>query len=158
MIILGIDPGTVRVGYGIIETEKNTLRYIASGILPLPPTTGSLRLTSIEKELRNIITLYCPQKVGVEKLFFSKNKKTALAVAEARGVIINTILSYALPLSEFTPNEVKVAATGSGNASKQAVAKMVSLLLHIPTSKLLDDTTDALAIAITAANKTVAFS
>ena len=142
------------MGYGVIETEKNTLCHLASGILLLPPHLGIMRLSAIEKELRNLIARYRPQKVGVEKLFFSKNKKTALAVAEARGVIINTILSYHLPLSEFTPNEVKVAATGSGNASKQAVAKMVSLLLHISTSKLLDDTTDALAIAIAAANKT----
>ncbi len=151
MRILGIDPGTTRIGFGVIETGS-TFTHIKSGILPLPPAVGSARLLSIESELGKLIREVQPEKIGVEKLFFSKNKKTALTVAEARGVIMHTILKHGIPIIELTPNEVKVAVTSNGNASKDAVAKMVAALLTISVSHLLDDATDALAIAIASAN------
>lgn len=152
MRILGIDPGTTRIGFGVIETKGGAFTHIQSGILPLPPAVGSARLLNIERELERLIREVQPEKIGVEKLFFSKNKKTALAVAEARGVIMHTILKHGIPVLELTPNEVKVAVTSNGNASKDAVAKMVAALLTISISHLLDDATDALAIAIASAN------
>ncbi len=151
MIILGIDPGTVRVGFGVVASEKGALTCIARGILPLPPVKGAARLRGIERELELLLSRYRPDHVGIERLFFAKNKKTALSVAEARGVLVNTVMKRGIPLVELTPNEVKMAVTGSGTASKQGVAKMVSLLLRVPVSSLLDDATDALAIAIGAA-------
>jgi crossover junction endodeoxyribonuclease RuvC len=153
MIILGIDPGTVRVGFGVVASEKGVLACVARGILPLPPAEGSARLSGIERELELLLSRHRPDRVGIERLFFAKNKKTALAVAEARGVLVNTILKHGIPLVELTPNEVKVAVTGSGTASKQGVAKMVSLLLRVPVSSLLDDATDALAVAIGASQQ-----
>ncbi len=152
MIILGIDPGTTRVGFGVIETKGGVFTHIKSGILPLPPAVGSERLRNIARELGKLIDETRPEKIGVEKLFFSKNKKTALAVAEARGVIMHTILERGVPVCELTPNEVKVAVTSNGNASKDAVAKMVAAILRTSVSHLLDDATDALAIAIASAN------
>lgn len=153
MIVLGIDPGTTRIGYGVIRVSGNTLTHIKSGILKIKEhATNAERLYNIGVALEKLIIETNPARVGVERLFFSKNKKTALAVAEARGVIVETIIKNRVALYEFTPNEVKLAVTGSGAASKNAVAKMVSLMLHIKIEKLLDDETDALAIAITSAN------
>ena len=151
MIILGIDPGTTRIGYGAIKLEKGVLTHVSSGILPISKQ-HTHPLSVIHKELLRIISEVKPDRVGVEKLFFAKNKKTALAVAEARGVIIHTIASENIPIYECTPNEVKVAVTGNGTANKQAVAKMVSSILRTPLTHLVDDATDALAIAITCIN------
>ena len=153
MIILGIDPGTTRIGYGVIRASGNSLIHVASGVLEInPASTDAEHLHEIGRALEKLITDIGPEKIGVERLFFSKNKKTALSVAEARGVILETIAKKHIFLYELTPNEVKLAVTGNGNSSKQAVAKMVSLLLHFDTKTLLDDATDALAIAIASAN------
>lgn len=153
MTVLGIDPGTTRIGYGVIRVSGNSLTHIKSGILKIEgSTTSAERLYNIGVALEKLIVETKPARIGVERLFFSKNKKTALAVAEARGVIIETVTKNRVVLYEFTPNEVKLAVTGSGNASKHAVAKMVSLMLHIDSKGLLDDVTDALAIAIASAN------
>ncbi len=154
MIVLGIDPGTTRIGYGAIESSGNSLRHIASGILELTPKeTGGERLDEIRISLERLLLRIHPEKVGIERLFFSKNKKTALSVAEARGVLVATVVHNKIPLLELSPNEVKLAVTGNGGSKKIEVAKMVSLLLHVDVSHLLDDATDALAIAIASSNK-----
>ncbi|MCX6788363.1 MAG: crossover junction endodeoxyribonuclease RuvC [Candidatus Jorgensenbacteria bacterium] len=156
MIVLGIDPGTTRIGYGVVNASSTSVEYITSGVLKITKTESSaLRLRSISLELEKLLKLVKPEKVGVERLFFAKNKKTALSVAEARGVIIEKITSAGIILFEPTPNEVKIAVTGSGTSSKSAVAKMVSIILKIKTVGLLDDETDALAIAISSINKRV---
>ncbi len=156
MIVLGIDPGTTRIGYGVIETSGNSLRHIASGVLPLVPrATNAEKLLEIKTSLEKLLEEVRPEKVGIERLFFSKNKKTALAVAEARGVLVATVARNNIPLFELAPNEVKLAVTGNGSSKKSEVAKMVSLLLRFDVSHLLDDATDALAIAIASANKRV---
>lgn len=150
MIILGIDPGTTRIGYGVIEKNGRALLYRNGGILPISEKTP--RLIQIEKTIKKLILSVQPSCIGVEKLFFTKNQKTAMSVAEARGVIMNAALHTGLPVYEFTPSEIKKSVTGNGSARKEAVAKMVRWMLHIqkdaPT--LIDDVTDALAIAITA--------
>ncbi len=152
MTILGIDPGTTRIGFGVIETRGGELAHIKSGLLPVPPASGNAHLMHIARALSELIKEVSPEKAGVERLFFSKNKKTALAVAEARGVIMHTLLAAQIPVLELTPNEVKVATTGDGSATKTAVAKMVSAILRTPLTHLVDDATDALAIAIASAN------
>ncbi|MEI6479539.1 MAG: crossover junction endodeoxyribonuclease RuvC [bacterium] len=156
MIVLGIDPGTTRIGYGVVNASSTSVEYITSGILKITKTENSaLRLHSISLELEKLLKLVKPEKVGVERLFFAKNKKTALSVAEARGVIVEKITSKGVLLFEPTPNEVKIAVTGSGTSSKSAVAKMVSIMLKIKTTGFLDDETDALAIALSSINKRV---
>ena len=156
MIVLGIDPGTTRIGYGVIESSGNSLRHITSGILEITPKeTSGERLDEIRTALERLLLHTHPEKVGVERLFFSKNKKTALSVAEARGVLVATVVHNKIPLLELSPNEVKLAVTGNGNSKKTEVAKMVSFLLHMKVSHLLDDATDALAIAIASSNKRV---
>ncbi|MEK7089301.1 MAG: crossover junction endodeoxyribonuclease RuvC [Patescibacteria group bacterium] len=153
MIVLGIDPGTTRIGYGAIRVSSNSLTHVASGILETETYQNDAeRLREISIALEKLIVDINPEKVGVERLFFSKNKKTALAVAEARGVILGMVAKKHILLYELTPNEVKLAVTGNGDSSKRAVAKMVSLLLHINVDGFLDDATDALAIAIASAN------
>jgi crossover junction endodeoxyribonuclease RuvC len=150
MIVLGIDPGSVRVGFGLIKRRGAQFFYLASGLFKIS-TTETGRLVTLERELRGLIKKFCPDLAAVEKLFFAKNKKTALRVAEARGVIINTVIKCSLPVVEIAPTEAKLAVAGSGGASKEAVAKMVRLILKVPADKnVVDDVTDALAIAIAA--------
>lgn len=154
MIILGIDPGTTRVGYGLIKTN-GSLCHIASGILNIAQESdfGS-RLISLEKGVQKLIEEYKPSAVGLERLFFAKNKKTAIAVAHARGVLLNTFSKQSIPVKELSPPEVKLAVTGNGAASKQAVEKMVGYILSLDTADLIDDAVDALAIAIAVSNRT----
>ncbi len=149
MIIMGIDPGHVRVGYGVIEKEGNKFIHRESGLIPLPEKSGiGSQLSSLEKELTRLVKKYRPSIVGLEKLFVSKNVKTAMNVAEARGVIRKVIFESGIDFTELAPQTIKLSVTGSGRADKKAVSKMVGLLLHMKTRHLIDDVTDALAIAI----------
>ncbi|KXB08629.1 hypothetical protein AKJ56_00775 [candidate division MSBL1 archaeon SCGC-AAA382N08] len=153
MIILGIDPGTTRIGYGLIEKEGGKITFKDAGIIEINNSDPGAKLLKLEEEILNLLSQMKPEKAGVEKLFFSKNKKTALEVAEARGVIITAITKKNIPLVEILPNEVKISVTGNGNTSKEGVSKMVSYILKIPTEKYIDDTTDALAVAIATGDK-----
>ncbi len=150
MIILGIDPGSVRVGYGVLKKGQGVLRHIESGLLPIHTHDKASRLVELERALHALLVRAKPDMVGIEKLYFSKNQKTALEVAQARGVILRTIAASRIPFLEFTPREVKLAVTGDGNATKRGVAAMVGRFLHFPLKGgVADDVTDALAIAIT---------
>lgn len=151
MIVLGIDPGTVRIGYGFIKKQNGQLTHLKSGLLNLPKTNHPHRLVGLEKSLNILIEKFRPEKVGVEKLFFMKNRKTALQVAEARGVILKLITQKTIALQEVSPREIKLAVTGDGGARKEAVAKMVKYFLDLNSKQLVDDVYDALAIAITVA-------
>jgi crossover junction endodeoxyribonuclease RuvC len=149
---MGIDPGNVRAGYGIIQKEGGTLIHIASGILEIGGSSEiGAQLCALEKALRGVIGTYRPAAAGLERLFASNNAKTVMGVAEARGIIHKVIFESGIPLREFTPQTIKLSVTGNGRADKKAVAKMVGLILKMETKKLLDDTTDALAIAIAVA-------
>ncbi len=150
MIVLGIDPGTVRIGVGIIEKNGGTLTCLDVGLLSLEKKykNDGDRLYSIECALKKIIKKYKISLVGIETLYFSKNQKTALAVSEARGVILKTIAEHKIPYIEISPSGVKLAVAGDGRAKKEMVAHMVGISLHISTNKIIDDATDALAIAI----------
>jgi crossover junction endodeoxyribonuclease RuvC len=150
MIVLGIDPGTTRIGIGVVKKDGSLITYKKSCILPIKEVciTEGDRLFAIEKEIKKILKENRPDVVGIESIYFSKNKKTAISVSQARGVILKTIAEHSIPYKEFSPSEIKLAITGSGSATKNIVSKMVGVALNVPTKKVLDDETDALAIAI----------
>lgn len=151
MIILGIDPGTTRTGYAVIEKKDNdNLNILTCGCLESKNKEQRDRLGNISSLISGLILKYRPEILAIEKLFFTKNAKTAMAVAEARGVIINSANSLNLDILEFTPLEVKTAVTGYGKAEKEQVKKMVCRILKLEKIPKLDDTSDALAIALAA--------
>jgi crossover junction endodeoxyribonuclease RuvC len=153
IIILGIDPGSVRIGIGIIVKNGAKLSLKYAGLLTdekhFSKNEGE-RLVYIEKSLKKLICKERPDIASVEKLFFSTNKKTAFPVAHARGIIIKTLTEKNIPILEFSPNQIKLSVTGDGRATKNGVAKMVSLTLKNDAKYKVDDITDALAAAITA--------
>jgi crossover junction endodeoxyribonuclease RuvC len=153
MIILGIDPGSARTGYGVIKTG-NSLQLIDCGIIGTDRKKSEDQILENSKKLADLIKKYRPALIGIEKLYFSKNVKTGIAVAQSRGAILLEIMKHGLPFKELSPSEVKLAITGYGLSDKHAVAKMVKLILNVSQNNLkkYDDATDALAIAIAAAN------
>ncbi len=155
--VLGIDPGTSRIGYGLIERSGGDFKHIESGLLPIDPDGRSdiERLTAIGRAIRKLVRQTEPDVIGVEKLFFTKNKKTAMRVAEARGVILEAAAAGGARLVEISPVTVKIAVTGDGRAGKAGVAKMTNLILGMPPRRVVDDVTDALAIAIAASSERV---
>ncbi len=149
MILLGIDPGLAIVGWGVIEYKNNHFRPLAYGSITTPagiPT--ATRLAIIHHDLSAIIDKYHPTEMAVEELFFTKNITTGIRVAEARGVILMTAEEKGLTLAEYTPNQVKQAVVGYGNADKNQVISMVTRILNLPEPPKPDDTADAIAIAI----------
>lgn len=154
MLILGIDPGSTRVGYGLIKKEKNNLKLIKSGLLRIYSQDKIQRLLEIEKETLSLIKNTKPDLVVLEKIFFMKNLKTALEVSQSRGVLTLIIAKHKIPLLELAPSEIKMAVAGYGQADKKAVARMVaaSLKLKIQDIKGPDDVTDAIAAAIAGSN------
>lgn len=155
MIILGIDPGTTRIGFGIIDVNKNNFRIIDYGIISGAGKDKVIDYRIISTDLANIISKYKPEKAGLERLFFSKNQTTAMSVGEARGVIILTLANHGVPMVEFTPQQVKQAVSAYGGAGKAQVERMVRLILNIKDPIKPDDAADALAIAICCANTTI---
>ncbi|MFA5052876.1 MAG: crossover junction endodeoxyribonuclease RuvC [Parcubacteria group bacterium] len=151
-VYLGIDPGTHRVGYGAIRAENGKFSLIEQGIIEKKEKGYAAgQLSFIYREILSLIKKLRPDEVAVEKLFFSKNQTTAMAVAEARGVILLAAAENSLPIREFTPNTVKQSVSGYGSADKKAVLKMITLILGLKDFRPIDDASDALAIAITAA-------
>ncbi len=151
MVILGIDPGTRRVGYGLVRKDRGELKFLDAGILKIKSGDDFGALREINSQVRGLIKKWRPGVMAVEKLYFVKNLTTGLPVAEARGVIILAALDAGLKIKEFSPNEVKSGLTGYGHADKSAVLKMVRLIVGKPGLKLIDDASDALGIAIFAA-------
>lgn len=153
MIILGLDPGSTRTGYGLIKSSNKELKLVKAGILKISSKDKSERLLELEKSLSFLVKKHRPQLAVVEKLFFVKNIKTGIEVAQARGVLTLILAKYKIPVLEFSPSEIKIAVSGYGLADKKAVAKMVKKILGAAEINQLDDATDALAAAITGANK-----
>lgn len=151
MIILGIDPGTTRIGYAVLNKKGNSeVDLITYGCLETKNKKQTERLAEISRLISDLAVQYHPGILSIEKLFFNKNVKTAFSVAEARGVIINRAHSLNLEILEFTPLEVKVATTGYGRAEKKEVQKMVCRLLNLKEIPRPDDASDAIAIGLTA--------
>lgn len=153
MIILGIDPGIAIVGYGVVEFKNSRFVTLAHGSIQTPAHTDvEARLEMIYDELDSIIKMYHPTEMAIEELFFNTNHTTMVPVAEARGVILLCAKRNGLRVAEYTPLQVKQSVVGYGRAVKKQVMHMVSLLLKLETTPKLDDTCDALAIAICHAN------
>jgi len=150
-LVLGIDPGTATTGYGLVrDREDGSLESIGYGIIQTPPgIEAHKRLSMLFSQLNELLLLHRPDSCAVEKLFFQSNVKTAIAVGQARGVVLLAISEAGLDMSEYTPNEVKQAVTGYGSAGKKQVQEMVRVLLGLPDIPRPDDAADALAIAIT---------
>jgi crossover junction endodeoxyribonuclease RuvC len=153
VIVLGIDPGTAALGYGIVERAGGRLREIDHGCLVTSPDRSlPERLLAIHALVDELIALHQPVLVAVERLFFSKNVQTAMAVGQARGVVLLAAAQHGVPVREATPNEVKSAITGYGAADKAQVGRMVQLVLGMRVLPRPDDAADALAIATWAVN------
>ena len=149
MKILGIDPGMAIVGYGIVETKNDKLALVTSGSIQTDKSlSDSKRLLEIYNDLAQVVEKYRPDCASVEELFFFKNQKTVIPVAEARGVILTVLETFNIPVYNYTPMEVKQVLTGYGRAEKKEVEQMVKLSLNCEVLPKLDDTVDAIAIAI----------
>lgn len=151
MLVLGIDPGTAIMGYGLVECCGNRLKPVHYGAIRTDAGTPSeLRLRHIFEELTRLIGEYKPDVMGIEELFFNKNVRTAMAVGQARGVALLAAANANVALLEFTPLQVKQSVVGYGKATKDQVIFMVQKLLNIQTKLGPDDVADALAVAICA--------
>ena len=148
MKILGIDPGTTRIGYGIVLSEKGNFSAGSFGCINLEKEAPEDRFVLFGEKLEKILMTERPDFVVLEEVFFSKNKKTALQVSEMRGIIKYIARKAELPVREYTPNEVKQAVSTHGTASKKEVQKMVIMLLGLVEVPGPDDVADALAVAL----------
>lgn len=149
MIILGIDPGYAIVGWGVLEYNAGKFKTVAYGSIVTPAgMEPALRLAEIHRGMNDIIDKYKPDQMAVEELFFNTNSKTAIMVAEARGVILVAAKLKGVEIYEYTPLQVKQAVVGYGRADKKQVISMVTSLLNLPKPPKPDDTADALAIAM----------
>jgi len=153
-LALGIDPGTATTGYGLVRLMPDgELVAVSFGIISTPKESAApARLEMLYKELRALLKKHKPDTAAVEKLFFQSNVKTALAVGQARGVVMLSLQQAGLEIFEYTPNEVKQAVAGYGGADKKQVQDMVRALLGLDSIPKPDDAADALAIAITHLN------
>jgi crossover junction endodeoxyribonuclease RuvC len=149
MIILGVDPGTAITGYGILESDGDDLAMIDYGAITTPADwLMPRRLRHIYAELSALIAKHQPTDAVVEKLFFSKNVRTALSVGQARGVALLAAAQADLTIHEYTPLQIKQAVVGYGRAEKQQIQQMVKMLLQLDFVPQPDDAADALAVAI----------
>ena len=149
MIILGIDPGLAIVGYGVIDYTPPNFTVIAYGAITTPAHTKvEDRLTLIYDGINALIDKYHPAEIAIEELFFTNNITTGISVAEARGVILLAAKRKQLGIFEYTPLQVKQSVVGYGKAEKKQVQMMVKTILKLEKMPKLDDTADALAIAI----------
>lgn len=152
MLILGIDPGSTRTGYGLIKKSGGDLILIKAGLLKISSKDKNERLVDLEKSFSLILNKYKADLAVLEKLYFVKNLKTGLEVAQSRGVLTLLIMKHKIPILEVTPLEIKKTVTGYGMSDKKAVAKIVGQILKIKNLGKIDDVTDALGAAIYGAN------
>lgn len=150
MRILGIDPGTGILGFGVIDATKGKTQLIDAGVIRTPvKEDDAVRLQTIYEELSDIIADTKPEIMSVEKLFFARNVTTAMTVAQARGVVLLCGMQADLKIHEYTPMQIKQALTGYGRAEKKQIQEMVRVILQLKDVPKPDDAADALAAAIT---------
>lgn len=150
MKILGIDPGIGRMGWGVIEAQGAKLKVQNFGCIETSQKLSEAeRIRQIYEELTTIFEEEKPDAVAVEELFFSRNVTTAFSVGQARGIALLVAAQHYISIAPYNPGEVKVAITGYGKAEKRQIGQMVKAILHLEKLPKLDDTTDALAIALT---------
>lgn len=148
-IILGLDPGTNVMGYGLIEAKVNKIKLIQFGVIQLSKYEGhELKLKKIFERVLNLIDEYHPDEVALEAPFYGKNVQSMLKLGRAQGVAMAAALFREIPITEYAPKKVKQSVTGKGNASKEQVAAMLMTLLKFKESPKLLDATDALAVAL----------
>jgi crossover junction endodeoxyribonuclease RuvC len=150
MRIIGIDPGTGILGFGVIDVVKGKTQLVDAGVIRTPvKEDDAVRLHTIYEELTDIIAQTKPQVMSVEKLYFSRNVTTAMTVAQARGVVLLTAMQAGLEIYEYNPMQIKQAITGYGKADKKQMQEMVKVILGLKAIPKPDDAADALAAAIT---------
>ena len=151
MKILGIDPGTARIGWGIVSSEGDRVESLGYGLIKTHQATSpEKRLEQIFRQISAIIISEKPDLLAIERLFFCRNALTAMAVSEARGVILLAASQNKTEVAEYTPMKIKEAVTGYGRADKKQVAEMVKMILKLKEAPKIDDTADALGVAICA--------
>ncbi len=149
MLVLGIDPGTATTGYGLVRETRDGLALVAYGVFSTPAgQEAELRLVSLYQQLNEILLLHRPNTAAVEKLFFSRNVTTAMAVGQARGVTLLALAQAGLSIAEYTPLQIKQAVAGYGGADKSQMQQMTRALLGLNDIPRPDDAADALAVAI----------
>lgn len=153
-LILGIDPGTTGMGYAFLDTSGDPPSVMERGIIAtLPDGSAAERLVAIADALDRLIAAHRPDALALERLYFNKNVRTAMAVAEARGIALLCGARAGLDIAEYTPSEVKVAVTGNGAADKKQVQHMIALILRLERQIREDNVADAVAIALTHASR-----
>jgi crossover junction endodeoxyribonuclease RuvC len=145
--ILGIDPGSRRTGYGVIDFDKSKVTYVSSGIIRLPKKDLPIRLKIIFDGVTEIIEQFSPQTMGIEEVFFAKDPRAALKLGQARGAAIVAGANAQLSVGEYSPRSVKQAVVGTGSADKKQIQMMVQQLLKLPSAPA-EDAADALAVSI----------
>ncbi|HPC30881.1 MAG TPA: crossover junction endodeoxyribonuclease RuvC [Candidatus Paceibacterota bacterium] len=153
MIILGLDPGTTRVGFAIIKTTKDNVKPIHYGCWEIKEKEKGKKLVTLEKLLNRLIKEYKPELAAVEKIFFFKNAKTAMSISEAIGIIYSVLYKNHLALIELSPLEIKQNLIGYGRAEKKDVQKIIQFYFSFKELPTPDDTADALAVALAGLNK-----
>ncbi|MFA8344072.1 MAG: crossover junction endodeoxyribonuclease RuvC [Rhodothermaceae bacterium] len=149
MIILGIDPGTRCTGFGIIQYKNNSFRYISSGVIrPSAKEEIPLRLKKIYSEITSLISLYHPDQFSIETAFYGQNAQAALKLGQARGVSLLAAVNNGIPVTEYSPREIKKAVVGNGSSTKEQVLFMIQTILNLKSQNLILDESDALAIAV----------
>jgi len=153
MIILGIDPGTTRIGWAILKTGRNKISPLIYGCWEIKELEQEKRLLKIAQNLTKTIKFYHPNFLAIEKIFFFKNAKTVMSISEATGVITFIAQKNKVPCLRLTPLEIKQNLIGYGRADKKDVQKLVQLFFSLKEIPKPDDTADALAIALAGINK-----
>lgn len=150
VFVLGIDPGLTRCGYGAVDGQGQALHAVAAGVLTTPKDADvAERLAELQANVRALIAELQPDAVAVERLFFQSNVRTAMSVGQASGVVLAEASAAGCAVVQYTPNEVKVAVTGSGSAGKEQVQRMVQAILKLESAPKPPDAADALALALT---------
>lgn len=151
MRTLGIDPGYGRLGLAVLEGNASSPSLVWSACVETDASSPlQERLAVVRGAVQEAVRTHGPVRAGIETLYFSTNKRTALAVAQARGVVLEALGSLNLPIFEFTPQQVKLAITGHGGSSKAALAAFLPRLVTLPNRRMLDDEVDAIAVALAA--------
>lgn len=149
MIILGVDPGTLIAGYGVIERNGKSISLLDVGVIKNQSIVSMpLRLKKIYSTLSSVIQRFHPDEFAIETAFYSKNAQSALKIGQARGVAILAGVNFEIPVTEYSPREIKKAVTGKGAASKEQVQYMIMSLLKLKAKPKHFDSTDALAVAV----------
>jgi crossover junction endodeoxyribonuclease RuvC len=148
--VLSVDPGYDRLGIAVLEGDPSRPTLVMSDCIQPEKGAPETRLAAVSAAVTAAIREYAPDVLGIESLFFSINKKTAMGVAEARGAVLSSAGLASVPVREYTPQQVKLAVTGHGGSDKTAVSMMIPKLLSLPAKKRLDDEFDAIAVAIAA--------